>query len=466
MARPCDHPIGEPQPERCGVCAAYVRDPKYRALYDAPLERLPPIPPRPRTDPPPIHAGGSPPPGASLWRSEPPRASPRAPEHAALPGPGTGLKRLLASLGFRPCQECVALARQMDEWGVEGCQVPANREVILTQLRERQAKAGWLETARAGLLAAKGGLAWKLDWNDLAGSLLDESIRWAEDARSDASRRSPPTEAPLAATVPASFPLRDLAYHIWPVSGNGIWQRNVAQLARRWPLFTGRKIIAIATGGGMVDTGTGSTKRPGQADPPEAVEAEFARLGCTGVEFLHVPNDSRLREVATLVPLLERLESSEPGRALFYAHAKGVTRPVNLGVTVHPWADLLYESLLDYWPVVEGVLAEYPVAGSFRKLGHGFAGSRSQWHYSGSFWVARSADLFARNWREVDQMWWGSESAPSLWWHKNEAGLVFHTGKVGILDLYSMPYLQGTVLPAWEQWKAMHAHQRTQEIVS
>lgn len=35
MPRPCDHPTGPPQPANCGVCAAYVRDERYRAKWDA-----------------------------------------------------------------------------------------------------------------------------------------------------------------------------------------------------------------------------------------------------------------------------------------------------------------------------------------------------------------------------------------------------------------------------------------------
>src|SRR5262245_25987375 len=51
------------------------------------------------------------------------------PTHPTLPGPrgpGTELKKLLASLGLKPggC-ECNSRAAAMDQWGVEGCR---NRE--------------------------------------------------------------------------------------------------------------------------------------------------------------------------------------------------------------------------------------------------------------------------------------------------------------------------------------------------
>jgi hypothetical protein len=257
----------------------------------------------------------------------------------------------------------------------------------------------------------------------------------------------------------AAAPPRDLAYYVAPVSGNGVWQRNCAKLLRHWHLFTGRKVIAVATGGSVLRDDDRGVKRPCGLDPPDAVRAMFAG---GGAEILEIENDPALREAKALVPVFERLESREPGRVLFFGHAKGVTRPVNAGVTVHPWADILYDSLLGHWPAVEEVLSRHPLAGSFKKVGHGFQGSASAWHYSGSFCWLRSADLFGRDWRRVDRRWWGSESYPGLHFSVAEAGVVFHEGRVPSLDLYSMDYLRGTVYPAWERWLHENAHRRTQ----
>lgn len=250
---------------------------------------------------------------------------------------------------------------------------------------------------------------------------------------------------------PGRVAVRDLAYYVLPVAGNGVWQSNVALLRRNLSLFNGRKVVAVATGG---EVKTDDGIRP--LDPPSAV---WAALG-PGVDTFELPNQPHLREAAALVPLLEALHAREAGRALFFAHAKGVTRPVNEGVSVHPWTDLLHEASLDYWPAVEEQLASHPVAGAFKKVGRGFAGSKSGWHYSGAFWWARSADLFARDWRRIDRRWWGVESYLGLHFAPSEAGCVFHEGRVPTLDLYSMEYLHGTVLPAWAAWKARHRHQR------
>lgn len=233
--------------------------------------------------------------------------------------------------------------------------------------------------------------------------------------------------------------IRHLAYHIAPFSGNGTWQRNIQQLRKRMDLFNGRRVVAIVTGP--------------QLDSPDLVKQE---LGGDVAEYIVMPNRPTLREVITFLPLLERVQSIEPNEVTFYAHAKGVTRPVNEGVTVHPWTDLMYETCLDYWPLVEDILRDYAAAGSFKKVGNGFSGSRSSWHYSGTFFWIRNSILFQKQaWREVDQQWWGNESWLGLHLRPEEAGCIFHQGVVPTLDLYSMDYLK-QVQKEYEVWKEHH----------
>jgi len=91
-------------------------------------------------------------------------------------GPGTELKRLIDSLGIEAklgCG-CEALARQMDQWGPEGC--AQRRDEILAKLRENASKLGWLEKIKAAANAVLTGLAFQLDMSDPAASLLDEAI--------------------------------------------------------------------------------------------------------------------------------------------------------------------------------------------------------------------------------------------------------------------------------------------------
>jgi hypothetical protein len=180
------------------------------------------------------------------------------------------------------------------------------------------------------------------------------------------------------------------------------------------------------------------------------------------VEYLTFANDPRLREVVTFVPLWERaLAYRGEGDVTFYAHAKAVTRPFNAGVTCHPWASILYHVNLDYWPLVAESLKAHPVAGAFKKVGHGFGGSSSRWHYSGTFFWARNRDVAARDWRRVDQQWWGSESWVGVHFKPDEAACLFHQGVVPRLNLYSMAYLQKIVYPELRTWTLQNAKSRS-----
>src|SRR5690606_265454 len=120
---------------------------------------------------------------------------------------------------------------------------------------------------------------------------------------------------------------------VTPIAGNDVWRRNVQQLLPRMDLFNGRRVIAIATGDGL-------------ASPDEVVRA-FAGFE---VEFLTRPNSRVLRENVTFMALLERVANPDPAEATFYAHAKGVTRPDELGPEL--WRNAMYHELLDDWPRV------------------------------------------------------------------------------------------------------------------
>ena len=95
-------------------------------------------------------------------------------------GPGTELKKLLLSLGLRSnagC-DCNVKAAQMDRWGAAGCR--ERRDEITQWLRDNAKERGWVEKAKAAVLAAAQGIAFELNPSDLYGSLVDLAIQKAE----------------------------------------------------------------------------------------------------------------------------------------------------------------------------------------------------------------------------------------------------------------------------------------------
>ena len=239
-------------------------------------------------------------------------------------------------------------------------------------------------------------------------------------------------------------PVRHLLYHVYPVKANGVWQRNVAQLLRRIRLFNGHRIVAIVT--------------DGRTDPAQHVIDQFA--GHVH-EFITLRNEPKLREVQTFLPLFERLQTCDPNAVALWAHAKGVTRPA--GHPAHPWTETMHEVYLDYWPLVEQTLRQFPLAGAFKKHGQGWPANvtRSDWHYSGSWFWFRCKDVFGLpDWRRIDQMWTGIEPWPSQHFKPGDAACLFHEGQVPAVNLYSADYLKKRMLPDYETWKRAHQAER------
>jgi hypothetical protein len=235
---------------------------------------------------------------------------------------------------------------------------------------------------------------------------------------------------------------RHLLYHIWPRKTHaGTWQRNLDQLKIRWPLFTGKRVIAVATSG--------------DSHPFEAVQEYMHGYEC---EWIQVENKPELREVATFAELFGSVENL-PGYT-FYGQAKGVTKPINPGVSIHAWTTTMYEILLDYWPLVEEALKTHCTAGIFKKSVDGaFDGSRSTWHYSGSFCWFKNAELWRRNWRAIEQVWFGIESYPSMIFSREEAACLFYESTKQF-DLYRLHNWQ-RVETELKQWRKDHQQYRT-----
>lgn len=341
------------------------------------------------------------------------------------PDPGTELKKLLASLGILGSTSCDCDNRiaQMQAWGVKGCQ--QNRDLIIEWMRAGQGQWGWAAKLKAGVLAVTTGLAFRLDWSDPFPSLVDEAIR-----------RALPRFLPVTT--------RDLIYHIYPMTGNGAWQWNVRQLLRRIGLFNGKRIVTIAT-----DIYT---------DPVESVVKTFED---SIDEFLIVPNRQDRADSVAYIDMLERVQSDDPQRAVMFGHAKSVTKSEDFAD--RKWTEALYETYLDYWPVVDEQLRWRPLAGSFRSNWKQWPDdSAAAWFYSGSWVWYRSAALFKTDWRKIDEFMFAVEPYPAIHFPITEAGVIAIANNTG--TPYDLKNWDCNIQGKLNAFYAANAGRRTTEV--
>lgn len=227
---------------------------------------------------------------------------------------------------------------------------------------------------------------------------------------------------------------RNLMMHVLPVKGFGGWEANADIIREHRDVFDGTRVIAISTQ-------SQGDKFP--LDDPQTVKDRFG----PGFDFLEIPNNPTLREVASFVPLMERVKSDDPRDVTFFCHAKGCTHEVSEGTTPHRWRDLMYEVLL-HWPTVRDALIHCPIVGALRRFTR--MGPRSRWHYSGTFYWFRNRDVFRREWWKIDQRWWGTESWPGVMFAPREAATLLGDDVGSPYDLDVMESLEQE-LEAWRQ---------------
>lgn len=238
---------------------------------------------------------------------------------------------------------------------------------------------------------------------------------------------------------------RHLLYHLYPRRAHyGNWQKNVSELLRRIEIFNGRRIVAIVTGDDLVPADKVISRFHGQVE-----------------EFIVMPNIGERREVQTWGPLWERLEDEVRDNAItFHAHSKGTQwesnpfkRPNLL------WAEMMYEACLDYVPLVEKMLQQFPVTGAFKMLGDNIGDCKYKWHYTGSFVWVRNKHCPKERWLNIPQTWWGTEAWPGNNWHRSEAGAILLASPS--VDLYKHEYIRDTAYPALERFRRENEHLRS-----
>lgn len=203
-----------------------------------------------------------------------------------------------------------------------------------------------------------------------------------------------------------------LLYHVCPLKSNDVWVLNVRQLQRRIHVFTGRKVIAVAQGPGL-----------------HSLSEVAHMLDGADAEFIAVPNDPQLREVASFEVLLRAVESTDPGDASFYAHTKGnSTAGSALGVEF--WRNAMYHHLLDGYCACLDLLSQHPCVGTHKMMwssGSPYPSGllRGNWMYAGTFFWFRHRDVFTRAWCPVPHDRYGAEAWLSGFVAADEAATVY-----------------------------------------
>ena len=171
-----------------------------------------------------------------------------------------------------------------------------------------------------------------------------------------------------------------------------------------------------------------------------------------GAEVLLIPNDPDLREVASWGSLWDGLLGGEcsDGDRVFYAHAKGVTRD---DPTTRLWTERMYSVNLDHPGLVASTLAGRDVVGAFRKVGRCFD-SRSEWHYTGSFFWSTVGAMRQALRTRVARKWWGNEAWPGSAFPLARSGVLFGDGDSG-MDLYKREQWD-RMEPSYRAWLESH----------
>lgn len=208
----------------------------------------------------------------------------------------------------------------------------------------------------------------------------------------------------------------NMLYHVCPIASNNVWRLNIQQMRRRLHVFTGSKIVAVARDDGLL--------------PLDEVRREF---NDDSIQYVTVPNDRELREVASFLPLLEMVESTNPVEATFYAHTKGnSTKDDALGAEM--WRNAMYHHLLDHANVCLDLLMTHPCVGTHKMVWPPDGKSpfpsgihnAKKWMYAGTFFWFRNRDVFNQSdWRNVPRDRYGAEAWLGNLFETDSAATVF-----------------------------------------
>lgn len=222
----------------------------------------------------------------------------------------------------------------------------------------------------------------------------------------------------LHAVRPIADPVCNLIMHVLPVANNTNWRWNMDQVCARQNLFNGKRVLAIAYESALKI----GTKVLTTVEPDEVIRYCNA-IGLEWTQIQAFKNNNHLREVATFPWLLEQVQSQNANELTFACHAKGVTHSDD-SIT-RRWAERQYRVCLDDFQTVHRTLERYSMAGAFRKFGEFTTAGNNRWHFSGTNYWFRHDDVFSRDWRKVDQQFFGTESWPGRMFKPEETACLF-----------------------------------------
>lgn len=343
-------------------------------------------------------------------------------------GPGTKLKQIFASVGAPFCPACEIMANKMDEWGVAGCLIRVDdivADILPRALAWQAEQLGWVgklipETVTAASISV------------LVRRAISAAIPKIKKKRQLKPHPKMRPQITVNGTRPKfdGKPVRNLVMHIWPTR-NGAWQWNLDEVLKRIDLFNGKRVIGIAT-----DTGSCSA---------DEVKDYVSGLG---FEFVVKPNNPKLGEMVTFVPCLDRVASTDRNEVTFRCHAKG-SKYTDFGKPSHSvkrWAQAMYATCLDDWPLIEAAMNAHAMAGPFKR-GHGL---NVPFHYSGSFYWFAHDPVFRRGWQNAPQTYAGAEIWPAKVCLASEAACIFHDNAGNVYDLKEW---ESRIQPELDRWK-------------
>lgn len=382
-----------------------------------------------------------------------------APKHARI---GDELSKIIErETGETPCRACGDEIARLNGMGVE--QVRTEKTSLAEKLvvRAQTKKHAWydiLGKARAWAAAvAPQMVAAEIEkWIEEACIAtevkLQELKRITEvettSRRSRSVKSSAPNRPEFHEFPPAdlSGSRRHLMFHLWPLREIEAWQWHIRQLALRWPLFNGVKILSCSI------------------DHMTVHESEVIAYSKTfGMEWDHViakRNNATIGEVDSWSDKISLLPEPQPNDVVFYAHGKGVRVRTNT-TAVRMWTQLMYEANLDFWPVTQRILESHLFCGALRRMDHYRLPGNFRWHYSGTFYWFRWEPISQRHPKVIPRKYIGTEAWPGAKARIHEGGVIFLDAMRH--SLYDEPTMTQVVWPMWDAWKKQNHHNRTEE---